>query len=149
MLSCSTRFQMEAQLQVWLGQHWLSLMRPAAHSRSPGLTGSSSSPCHGGALGEHLESSGCTPGQDLANWYILVRTGTYQYMTVHDSTRIPHLYETVCTSTYLYILQKRNVADPSWSCQWSTHDGLSSYILVCTWIMLIHTCQGYYRVHFS
>ncbi len=47
----------------------------------------------------HLES--CTPGQDLANlnWYrdILVRTNTYQYMT---STRIPHLYETVGTSTY-------------------------------------------------
>ncbi len=49
-------------------------------------------------LGTHLES--CTPGQDLANWYILVRTGTYQYMTIHDSTRIPHLYETVLTSPY-------------------------------------------------
>ncbi len=46
----------------------------------------------------HLES--CTPGQDLANWYIPVRTGTYQYMTVHDSMRIPHLYETVHTSTF-------------------------------------------------
>ncbi len=32
----------------------------------------------------HLES--CTPGQDRANWYSPVHTGTYQYMTVHDST---------------------------------------------------------------
>jgi hypothetical protein len=34
--------------------------------------------------GVHLES--CTPGQDKANWYSPVHTGTYQYMTVHDST---------------------------------------------------------------
>ncbi len=39
---------------------------------------------------KHLES--CTPGQDLAKLYVSVRTGTCQYMTVHDSTIISHLY---------------------------------------------------------
>ena len=49
----------------------------------------------------HLES--CTPGQDWAKWYVLVRTSTYQYKTVQASTRIPSLYILVCTSTYLYV----------------------------------------------
>jgi hypothetical protein len=52
--------------------------------------------------GFHLES--CTPGQDLANWYVPVRTGTYTYMMVHNSTRFLHLYEAVRTGTYQYIL---------------------------------------------
>ncbi len=37
-------------------------------------------------LSRHLES--CTPGQDWANRYILVRTSTYRYNTVQGSTRI-------------------------------------------------------------
>ena len=50
----------------------------------------------------HLES--CTPGQDWAKWYVLVRTSTYQYETVQGSTRIPYWYEAVCTGTYQYVL---------------------------------------------
>ncbi len=56
---------------------------------------------------EHLES--CTPGQDQENWYSPVHTGTYQYMTEHDSTRILHLYETVRTGMYWYVLEKQHV----------------------------------------
>ncbi len=45
----------------------------------------------------HLES--CTPGQDWANRYILVRTSTYWYNTVQGSTRISRSYVLVCTGT--------------------------------------------------
>ena len=55
----------------------------------------------------HLES--CTPGQDWAKWYVLVCTSTYQYNTVHVSTRIPNLYIPVCTSTYRYVLLRSQV----------------------------------------
>ena len=55
----------------------------------------------------HLES--CTPGQDWAKWYVLVCTSTYQYNTVHVSTRIPNLYIPVCTSTYQYVLLRSQV----------------------------------------
>ncbi len=41
------------------------------------------------------------PKKQLSKYnLVLVCTGTYQYMTVHDSTRIPHLYKAVRTSTY-------------------------------------------------
>ena len=50
----------------------------------------------------HLES--CTPGQDWANRYILVRTNTYRYNTVQGSTRISKSYVLVCTAAqYRYI----------------------------------------------
>ena len=55
----------------------------------------------------HLES--CTPGQDWAKWYVLVRTSTYQYETVQVSTRITSLYIPVCTSTYQYVLLRSQV----------------------------------------
>ena len=55
----------------------------------------------------HLES--CTPGQDWAKWYVLVRTSTYQYETVQVSTRIPNLYILVHTSTYQYVLLRSQV----------------------------------------
>ena len=55
----------------------------------------------------HLES--CTPGQDWAKWYVLVRTSTYQYKTVQVSMRIPNLYILVCTSTYWYVLLRSQV----------------------------------------
>ncbi len=41
-----------------------------------------------------IRDAQCTPGQDQAYRYSPVRTGTYQYMTVHDSTRILQSYET-------------------------------------------------------
>ncbi len=55
----------------------------------------------------HLES--CTPGQDQAKWHTPVSTSTYQYNMVQVSTRFPHRYETVCTSTYQYMLSTRYV----------------------------------------
>ena len=40
---------------------------------------------------QHLES--CRPGQDQANWYVLVRIGTYQYKVVQASTGFPRLVQ--------------------------------------------------------
>jgi hypothetical protein len=42
--------------------------------------------------------------------YVLVHTSTWLYMTVHDSTRILHFYETVRTGTFWYVLEKQHVA---------------------------------------
>ncbi len=61
----------------------------------------------------HLES--CTPGQDWANRYILVRTSTYRYNTVQGSTRILQSYVLVCTGTYQYVHSRRQVV--SWLIQ--------------------------------
>jgi len=55
----------------------------------------------------HLES--CTPGQDWANRYILVRTSTCWYNMVQGSTRISRSYVQVCTGTYQYVHSRRHV----------------------------------------
>ncbi len=78
------------------------LLDPGLPEPSSIIVVSEPDPFTGKLRSHHLES--CTPGQDLANWYVLVRTGTYKYMMVHNSMRIPHLYKAVRTSTYLYIL---------------------------------------------
>ncbi len=46
----------------------------------------------------HLESY--TPVQDRAKSYVLVRTGTYQYIPVHTSTGFLKKYVLVRTGTY-------------------------------------------------
>jgi hypothetical protein len=69
-----------------------------AQAADPPLPPVSVRECRRMCLMLHLES--CTPGQDWAEWFVPVRTSTYQYMTVHDISRIPHLNNAGRTSAY-------------------------------------------------
>ena len=79
----------------------------------------------------HLES--CTPGQDWAKWYVLVRTSTYQYETVQGSTRWYVLVHTSTSSSgYMAVREMSKLYIPVHTGTYGHMTFLWQYILVCT-----------------